>query len=57
MLKKTAYDLAGIQIRPAIQNLNTGEYIIYRSSEQNVVRGEVRKITLGEWFKGFFNRK
>jgi hypothetical protein len=56
MLKKTAYDLAGIQIRPAIQNLNTGEYIIYRSSEQNVAR-EVRKITLGEWFKGFFNRK
>lgn len=31
MLKKTPYDLAGIQIRPAIQNLATGEYIIYNT--------------------------
>ena len=31
MLKKTAYDLAGIQIRPAIQNVETGEFIIYNT--------------------------
>jgi len=30
-IKKTAYDLAGIQIRPAIQNLNTGEFLLWGS--------------------------
>lgn len=29
MLKKTAYDLAGIQIRPAITCLNTGESFLW----------------------------
>lgn len=51
MIKKTAYDLAGIQIRPAIQNLNTGEYIIYRSSGEE---SSVRQVSFTEWLRSLF---
>lgn len=51
MLKKTPYDLAGIQIRPAIQNLNTGEYLLWGSVRDQATAGMIdqRPARVGFW--------
>jgi len=53
VLKKTPYDLAGIQIRPAIQDLSTGEFLIYRTTG-NAAGEAVSRPSLGNWLMGLF---